>query len=241
MKVSKRDFLKMIGLGAGATVVATNGSALPTDTAIMPLPTVAAGPGAIGTGKIVPQHDCYLEARDAIIYDSVRFEPGTFLPKRFQLFQVPVGQWCPHRITKYGHTYVKGLEDTNMQCHGTFPAPMAFWVKTIHVAIAPDTSETDDRLARQFAWQFFGCQKRYAGGPCVIDVQRASIADFMKRKARAPRVSMNFEETKGLYIPPQFYFSQHFYTQKDNLQVDPKGNGLTFISALEGVEWCGVQ
>ena len=139
MKVSKRDFLKMIGLGAGATVVATNGSALPTDTAIMPLPTVAAVPGAIGTGKI-----------------------------------------C------------------------TFPAPMAFWVKTIHVAIAPDTSETDDRLARQFAWQFFGCEKRYAGGPCVIDVQRASIADFMKRKARAPRVSMNFEETKGLYIPSQF-------------------------------------
>ena len=121
-KVSKRDFFKMLGFSASA--VAIHASQLPKDVAVCDLPAA----NRVEDSSILPgRFDYVLDARDAIIYDTVEFAPGQVVPHHFRLFQMPWGARCPYSGK------LKGTGDTNMDQMGTMPAPNSFWVKRIHI------------------------------------------------------------------------------------------------------------
>lgn len=226
MTVTKREFFKMLGIGGA--IVATSSAKLPADIGVCDLPTQE--PEA---PLLFAKYEYFTDAIDNIYYDSVCFRAGTRVRREFDLFSDCRGQTC--RYTGV----VKGAELTNMACMNQLPPPTSFWLKRIHIIVPEDTSDRDIRLARRFAWQFFGCDRIFAEGPVILDLQRRSLSDVLKGRVRAPRASMEFEHRRGLYLPSQYYFRQHFTSTSADLQVDPNGSGLTIVTALEGVQWRG--
>jgi len=227
MRVSKRDFLKMVGLSAGTAVVSANPAHLPKESGIVELPTTECS----DKRDFFPTFSC-LDARDAVLYDSVEFQPGQRIPRLIHMFQYPLGHPCGYSGE------IKAIQDTNMYAAGYMPAPMSFWARTIHVAVSPDTTDADEMTARKYAWELYLYQKRFASGPCILDVTRASIRDILKKRVCASRASMSFPATKGLYLPTHMPFNLQLSTSRDGLRAQ---STLRFIVAFEGVEWRGVQ
>jgi hypothetical protein len=132
-------------------------------------------------------------------------------------------------------------------------APSSFWIRRIHVAVNEDISPLDMRVAREFSWEFHVMQKRFAAGPFVLDMERRSLGELLKGKTPAMRASLEFDHTKGLYIPLhpgrrglQTSFLAAISTsgyrrlmEGERYRVARDGNGIEFMMTLEGVRWRG--
>jgi hypothetical protein len=245
MRVSKRDFLKMLGIGSAVTTaLARAGGDM---TAPPKLDEPALTPSPEPRGMHVPS-DWY-DAIDDILYDRVVFPRGALLPTYLRFFSAPIGMQCPHTgiVKMHGHT--------NLDICSGLPAPNSFWVRRIHVGIAPDAAAVDVKAAREFSWAFWiGC-KSYAGGPFAIDMQKRTLADLLKGKTPATRASLEFETGKGLFIPSQCSFygdirtaryrrtvdAEYRETLEEETRLSEDGNGLELMMVLEGVRWRAVQ
>lgn len=243
MRVSKRDFLKALGLGAAAVpLLGKTEPAVPTSS----VPAITDPPEIAKVNGATFRQDWY-EAQDSILYDRVRLPPGAALEPYMRFFCQPIGTPCAYTGVIRNHSH------TNMDGQCQLYAHSSFWVRRIHVGIDPDAAPVNIARAREYSWNFWLGQKRYAGGPFAIDMQRRPLLELLKGKTRATRVSLEFEHSKGLYIPTQACFYGDIYTHsyaniashraerwdRDHLSKD--GNGLELIFVLEGVRWWGIQ
>jgi len=238
MRVSKRDFLKMLGISGAVT-----GALARRDHGSMGAPPKVSEPALTPAPEphSLPDDSYWYDAVDDIIYDRVVFQPGATLPDYLRFFSAPVGMTCPHTgIVKTG-------AHTNMDMCQCLPAPSSFWVRRIHVGIDPSTAPADVKAAREFSWNLWLGQKKYAGGPFAVDMQRQTLADLLKGKTRATRPSLEFEHGKGLFIPMQYSFYGDIRTLRyqppvfarlgEEARLSENGTGLELMMVLEGVRW----
>jgi hypothetical protein len=237
MRMSKRDFLKYLGVTATVATPISKWGPCPSDavadvapSAIAPVLTSAPAPHSI------PLLPAYVEAIDDILYDRIVFPRGAALPVHLAMFSTPIGSTCPYTNA------VKGFEHTNMWCAQMLSAPQAFWIRRIHVSVNPDIAPEDARTARECEWKLYLGQKYYAGGPFATDMQRRSLRELLTGKRPAIRASLQFDAMKGLYIPPlhSCYVSVTTGTRNVSPLVSPTGNGIEFMISMEGVRWRAV-
>lgn len=228
MKVSKRDFLKL--LTAGGTVAGLAGT---TPATVTPHTTEEL---AIDDNHVTPDPTMqypFLEAVDNVLFDRFRIEPGQEIPLQIRLFCGPFID----PIT--GGGAYRSQSQTNMHMGNVLPAPNQYWIQRIHLVVDPSISDADYRTVKTWNWTLYLAQKRYAGGTLFLDVQKAPWKDLLSRKVRVTRRSLEFPNKKGLMIPSQMYFDPSIGTQSG--QADHKGTGIDFAMGLEGIEFRGVQ
>lgn len=242
MRVSKRDFLKMLGISG-----AVSGALARRDHGSMGAPPKVSAPALTPAPepRSLPDDSYWYDAVDDIIYDRVVFQPGATLPDYLRFFSAPVGMTCPHTGIVKTHSH------TNMDICCSLAAPSSFWVRRIHVGIDPDAAPADINAAREFSWGLWLGQKKYAGGPFAVDMQRRTLADLLKGKTRVTRSSLEFEHGKGLYMPSQLSFYGDIHTTRyqppafagfdETTRLSENGTGLELMMVLEGVRWRAVQ
>jgi hypothetical protein len=253
MRISKRDFLKSLGIGAAVTPALAHSYKQTMDATLGKPPYLsepaladAPEPHAIPVSHL-PQ---FLDMQDSILYDRVTFRPGSLLPPFIAMFTHGVGHLCPHMGIVKLHAH------TNMYIPQQLPAPSSFWIRRIHIAVNPDIAPADAKTAREFSWEFMIGQKIFARGPFALDMQRRTLTELLKGKTPATRASLQFDTTKGLYMPMQcsFYASIATASYRQALanrsffdhetfpsRVSADGNGIEFMMTLEGVEWRGIS
>lgn len=243
--------MKMLGIGAAVTPPLAKGYQQAMDATLgkppylsEPALTDAPEPHAIPAAHL-PQ---YLDVQDSILYDRVTFKPGAELPPFIAMFTHSVGCLCPYMNIVKLHCH------TNMRANQTLPAPQSFWIRRIHIAVNPDISPSDAKTAREFSWEFSIGHKVFARGPFALDMQRRTLSELIRGKTPATRASLQFDVTKGLFMPMQssFYASIATAAYRESLdkfsygrdvlpaRVSPDGNGIEFLMTFEGVEWRGV-
>jgi hypothetical protein len=247
MRLSKREFLKSLGIGAAVTSLANSPRAAnmgaPPNLS-EPALTEAPGPRTLPPSAIPGD---WFDCEDDILYDRVTFSPGAELPEYVRFFSVSIGHSCPHTGVVKTHSH------TNVDIACCLPAPSSFWVRRIHVGIDPSAIPADVKLARELSWNFWLGDRRYAGGPFAMDMQKRSVIDLLKGKTEATRASLQFEHGKRLYLPCQYQFHgdvrtaryrdyPEYHTRGMQAAVLSKdGNGLEMMMVLEGVRWRAVQ
>lgn len=250
MKVSKRDFLKI--LTTGGTVAA--GAAIkiqPKNTEELPAldpsdPHVltaeesqqkAKAGDHVLRGFLLP---AYLDAVDNILWDRVRFRPGQTIMTRVGMFDTPIGLICPATLR------VKTESETNMYQPRRLSAPNHFWVNRIHIGVNEDISAKDYMMVTTLMrWSQWLGHKRYSHGPMFLDAHRLpnsfdSMADRLQNLRMSTRQAMQFPHSKGLLIPPGMEFRGEFEGAEFQT-ADQSGNGIELFMAWEGIEYRGVQ
>src|SRR5690349_4093438 len=130
MKLSKRDFFKMIGAGSAAAASYPT-TDLNGKTTIVP----ATNAGIEAVERAV--QSAYVEAVESVLYDRMPMPAGTELPAMFTFFATPFGQVCP--VTKQNRSPIH----TNLPFCGRLPAPGHFLIQEIHFIIQPDALMSD--------------------------------------------------------------------------------------------------
>jgi hypothetical protein len=245
MRVTRRGLFEFLA-GAGA-VVGIQASQAPPKISETYEPKLEDGPAPNSLNGLHLSSD-YYSVVDDTIYDRVVFPAGFVLPARFHLFRAGVGEVCP-----YNPARVKGLQDTNLWSPAGLPAPQQFWIRSLHLVVRRETSARDLASVRQFGWEFFLCDRCFAGGCCSFDTKFGSAQQISKTDLTT-RATLRFHTTKGLYLPSQMPFKATFETSErmdssplhysdsaSRFVVDPDGSGLEIGMALEGVRWRAVQ
>lgn len=257
MRLSKRDFLKALGVGggflAGADAASMERVGLPAGQFDRPVGDVCEQfteqPIEVDRriALIQSAKSSYFDVIDDIIYDRVVFPAGAEIPQNIRLFSSPLGSRCPYdgQLKDHGRT--------NMDQSCMLSAPQSFWCRRIRHAFRPMSAHDID-LTHGWDWTLWLGQKRHAGGPMALDRGTFSrMSAFLRREVPSVRASMEFPGTKGLWFPATMCFNVELGTQSrtwsssrydepiKQIAADSKGKGIDFIFAMEGIRWRGVQ
>ncbi len=244
MKVSRASFLKMLGGGSAAAVLAgrpgsgkdlaiTDKGAVPVDAppGFDPLPVLTSG---------------WVDVVPWVTYDRIKFPAGAELPDDIHFFATPAGMLCPYSLA------AKDLTLTNMQRGGSFPPPNSMLVRKIHIVADGAISVEDARRVRDFAWCFYISNKLYAQGPLQFDLRAGPVERFVGYVSHADKVipwdvreSRNVSET-GLVIPSLCHFEVCLRHQRSlagsrPAQLSKDGAGVDLLFGLEGLMIRSVQ
>ena len=225
MRTSRKDFLKLIGLGPGAI------AALMRPAKSEPIPDpVRIDSGDPRIPEPIAGRSLYMGNRldvvDGRLYDRIRFIPGERLPHRFHAFSDAIG------------ISGKTLADTNMQRSCTLPAPMAFFIRRIHFIVPRNTYLEDLRTLQAHGWDLRIGQKSYGKGSLFSDLSMADIDEALKTPTNL-RTTIQYDIDNGLAIENQMYFTMEFEGPLDHECYVIRG--IDFMVMFEGLEVRGVQ
>lgn len=221
-KVSRNDFLKLIGGGSaalGASALSAGVPVHPTRAGLVDEPAKPKG------SPLVIDESKYFEATEAVVFDRIIFDPGTQIPSYITMLSTPVGQHCP--LTGR----IKTLGFTNLHTACGFPAPYSFFVRCFTVFVNRG-ADRDLRSIGEAAWEFWLCNKIYQRGSINTD------ARFGEQK----QPSFEYPAGTGLYIPMQYQFHTTItgegFRTKD---ASDGGKGLDLTFEMRGLQWRSIQ
>lgn len=232
MKISKRDFLKAIGVSASSLSVAAKSSADAKTKAenitIAPPSIVSAGPNDFRIGG----QPGFYSAANWTFYDRVQFPARMRLFDRHLFYRADVDRWD-------GSTNMWHLS------HMGFPAPTSFLLRRIHIlAVGETLSRKDAQLLGQYVWELKLLDKIFAAGALKYDAQPVSHRPALLDVARGPviRDSLDIEQTTGggLWFASQMPWSLEIRlpAAADTSPVDHDAE-VHFL--MEGIHLRGVQ
>jgi hypothetical protein len=242
MKISRNDFLKLVGAGSagiGAAAVMNGGPVLTlerpsdvmTDSKVeAPAPTLKPVPD--GIAERFPHGSGYYDAVQGMLYDRITFPRGSVLPHYFPMFSSPRGYVCPYsnRIKENG--------DTNMYSACQLHMPRTFWIQRAHIMVDPATGASDLKAIRRYGWQFTIAQKVYAQGSLLMDAASRKLTDIFKPRLQPTRETRDFEKSGGFYIPSLDYFDVTFRGPDNGYRLN---EDLDLAFAFEGVDFRPIQ
>jgi len=235
VKISKRDFIKLVG-GVGAAARVTRGCTGPLEeldhpgaNAVMPT-EVSLKPSPVDTSQVVSRLFDLYEICDVREWDRFTLDEGRPLLSEFGMFSVGQFQRCPYSGR------IKGREDTSLVVGGRFPPPETMWIKRIHFFLR-EPSLAVMRAATEYNWKLWiGC-KCYAAGNLL-----SSLTTSRSGWPHVNHSAFQFPATRGLLIPHSFHFNLSFETGPES-RIFPVAEGSPFDLQveLEGVRVRGVQ
>lgn len=216
MKVTRADFFKLLGGGAGAAAIATNLPAkVPQVIEVNPTPAerLKAGYQAHYGRDLDPIHNWY-DVRPWILYS--RFDPEDFTERsRVKLFM----------RTMMDYQYHNGFVSTNMCMACVLPAPQQFLINGIMTIVDRcSTQKQIETFERNVAGRLFLEQKNYADIHMPRVVVTSAIGELVQRDGEPTDFisSKVYRVDPPLHILPGIQF--HFDMQQDvDYKVDIGG------------------
>lgn len=242
MKVSKRDFLKLLSGGTAVTAASVAAGSKIEPREPRPLtheqvesvnPKLEPAPRAKAF-EALWEPGTVFDIVDRIIYDRLQFRPGQVVAANLRFFSTPMWQPCPYT------GIVKNKQHTNLCQAGRLSEPSMLWIRRIHLAIGPNADVESRWIAAAYAWGFWLGNKRYADGLVWTDAQLATISEVQKASLCPMRKSLELDASNGLIVPAGMCFSGEFHSDREH-QLSFTGGGLDFMMVLEGVEARAVQ
>lgn len=151
----RRSFLKLFSSATAAVAGVATIGVVPLQAArSRPRPKFPHAPGAIPG---------FLEVRDHLLYDRIRFPEGMVLPESWQFFCHPIGYSQP------GSFRQRNFADTNMFRGNQLPPPCSMLVERILLMFDPGSDPRDVQAAvERFYFEFRLSDKVIARGPVAL-------------------------------------------------------------------------